>query len=150
MKTEKIILTNALKIYLGIVVYFFIMQLFNIAHISELRILNFVFVFWGVNSAVKANIFKNQANAYLTNLFIGFATSFAAVILIGASLMVYLFYINPSFIETIEKSFFWGNNLTPPIITFAIVIEGFASSIICSFIVIQYWKSYKISKDVSA
>jgi hypothetical protein len=147
MKTEKIIFRNALKIYLGIVVYFFLMLFLNAAHISELRILNFVFVFWGINSAVKTNIFKNQKNTYLANLFIGFATSFAAVIMIGASLMVYLFYINPFFIEVIKESFFWGNDLTPPIVAFAIIVEGFASSIVCSFIVIQYWKRYKIEKE---
>ena len=150
MTTEKIIFTNAIKIYIGIVLFFFLMKLLGIDHITELRALNFFFVFWGINNAVKNNIFKNNNNTYLSNLFIGFSTSFLSVIMISASLMIYLFYIDPSFIETIENLLLWGGNLTPPLISFAILIEGLASSIICTFIVMQYWKKYKIKDNAAA
>ena len=64
------------------------------------------------------------------------------MIIIG--LITYVSLIDPGFISVLEKSFLWGSNLTLPLIIFAIAIEGIASSVICSFILMQYWKNYKI------
>lgn len=150
MNAEKIIFRNAMKIFVGVVLFFFLMKLIKVDHITELRALNFLFVFWGINSAIKTNIFKNHNNTYFSNLFIGFSTSFLSVILISIALMIYLFYIDPNFVRTIENLFLWGSELTPPLITFAILIEGIASSIICTFIVMQYWKKYKINGSAAA
>ena len=143
MTVEKIVLVNALKIFAGIVLFFFLMKLFGLESVTELRLLNFIIVFWGVNSAIKKNFIENQNSAYLQNLVLGFFTSFVAVILTSISLTVYLFYIEPSFIEVLESSTLWGNSLTPPLMAFAIFIEGVASSMICTFIVMQYWKNKK-------
>ena len=60
MGTNQIIIKNALKIVLGIVIYFFAMKLFGLDTISELRFLNFLFVVWGINSAIKNNIQKTK------------------------------------------------------------------------------------------
>lgn len=144
MSVEKIVFINAVKIFVSIVLFFFFMKLLELDHLTELRLLNFIFVFWGVNSAIKKNFLENQNSAYLQNLFIGFFTSCAAVIMTSISLTVYLFYIEPSFIEVLENSTIWGDSLTPPLMSFAIMIEGVASSMICTFIVMQYWKNKKI------
>lgn len=144
MNTTKIIVSHALKIYLGIVLFFFLMKLLGLDHITELRLLNFIFVFWGINGAIKKNILKNNTNHYLSNFYIGFATSILGVILISVSLTFYLFYIQPSFINTIEDLNMWGANLSPPLVAFAILVEGLASSIIITFILMQYWKKYKL------
>ena len=142
MSVEKIVFINAVKIFVSIILFFFIMKILGLEHITELRLLNFVFVFWGVNSAIKKNMMEHNS-AYLYNLFIGFFTSFISVIFISLSLTIYLFYIDPSFIEVLEKSTLWGQTLTPPLMSFAILIEGVASSMICTFIVMQYWKNKK-------
>ncbi|MBL4644151.1 MAG: hypothetical protein JKY44_11235 [Flavobacteriaceae bacterium] len=144
MGTNQIIIKNALKIVLGIVIYFFAMKLFGLDTISELRFLNFLFVVWGINSAIKNNIQKNKDTFYISNLFIGVSTSVIAVGMIIIGLITYVSLIDPGFINVLEKSFLWGSNLTLPLIIFAIAIEGIASSVICSFILMQYWKNYKI------
>jgi len=144
MGTNQIIIKNALKIVLGIVIYFFAMKLFGLDTISELRFLNFLFVVWGINSAIKNNIQKNKDTFYISNLFIGVSTSVIAVGMIIIGLITYVSLIDPGFISVLEKSFLWGSNLTLPLIIFAIAIEGIASSVICSFILMQYWKNYKI------
>lgn len=144
MGTNQIIIKNALKIVLGIVIYFFAMKLFGLDTISELRFLNFLFVVWGINSAIKNNIQKNKDTFYISNLFIGVSTSVIAVGMIIIGLITYVSLIDPGFIGVLEKSFLWGSNLTLPLIIFAIAIEGIASSVICSFILMQYWKNYKI------
>jgi hypothetical protein len=64
------------------------------------------------------------------------------------SLNIYLSYIDPNLITAIEDLKIWGSNLNPVLITFAILIEGISSSLICTFILMQYWKKYKIARGV--
>lgn len=148
MGINQIIIKNALKIVLGIISYFFAMKLLGLENISELRFLNFLFVIWGVNSAIKNNIHKNQDTFYISNLFVGVSTSIVAVGIILVSLITYVSVIDSEFIIVLENSYLWGKNLSLPLIVFAISIEGIASSVICSFILMQYWKNYKI-KDLT-
>ena len=143
MGTNQIIIKNALKIVLGIVLYFFFMKFLGLENVSELRFLNFIFVVWGINSAIKSNIVNNKDTFYLTNLFIGVSTSIIAVAFTLIGLITYVSLISPEFIVVLEKSFLWGSHLSLPLIVFAITIEGIASSVICSFILMQYWKNYK-------
>jgi len=145
MDTSKIIINNALKIYLGIVIYFFVMKLLGLENITKLRLLNFLIVVWGVNAAIKQNIFKNHNNTYLTNLSIGFSTSVLAVISVAISLIFYVSFINDNLLYIMENSSVWAKNLTLGKVVFAILIEGLASSVICTFIIMQYWKKYKIN-----
>ncbi|MBL4905269.1 MAG: hypothetical protein JKZ00_04510 [Flavobacteriaceae bacterium] len=147
MGTNQIILKNALKIVLGIVLYFFAMKLLGLEKVFELRFLNFLFVIYGINSSIKNNIHKNKNTEYISNLLIGFSTSVLAVLITIAGLIIYVSFIVPEFIAVLEDSFLWGNNLSLGLIVFALLIEGIASSVICSFIMMQYWKNYKI-KDL--
>ncbi len=144
MGINQIIIKNALKIVLGIVIYFFAMKLLGLENVSELRFLNFLFVAWGINNAIKSNIKKNKDTFYISNLFIGVSTSVIAVGMVIISLITYISLIDPGFITVLENSFLWSSNLTLPLIVFAIAIEGIASSVICSFVLMQYWKNYKI------
>ena len=144
MDSNKIIINNALKIYFGIVAYFFAMKLLGLENIAELRVLNFAFVIWGVNTAIKKNISENLDNTYLTNLSIGFSTSILAILAIAISLTAYITLLDPSLLVIMENSSIWGGDLTMGLVLFAILIEGTASSVICSFLVMQYWKKHKI------
>ncbi|MDT0554014.1 hypothetical protein [Urechidicola vernalis] len=144
MSVEKIVITNAIKMYIGILLFFLLMKLVGLESVTELRMLNFLFVFWAVNAAIKKNIFENGNSIYFQNLFIGFFTALTALIFLVISLVFYLFYIDPSFLRILESSTLWGESLTPPLIAFAIFIEGIASSMICTFIVMQYWKNKKV------
>ncbi len=148
MGINQIIIKNALKIVLGIILYFFAMKLLGLESISELRFLNFIFVVWGINNAIKWNIIKNKDTFYISNLFIGVSTSILAVGMLIISLITYVSLIDPSFINVLGNSSLWGSNLSLPLIVFAIAIEGIASSVICSFILMQYWKNYKVENHV--
>ena len=143
MKLYKIICAQALKIYICIVLYFFAMKIIGADDIVQLRLLNFVFVFWGVNGAIKKNLHENKDSTFLINLFVGFTTSILTVLLTVISLVFYITFLYADFIHVIESSTFWGSELRLTIIVFAFLIEGIASSIICTFILMQYWKIYK-------
>ena len=144
METKKIIAQYAFKIYSGIALYFLVMKLLGLEHILVLRMLNFVIVIWGINAAIKTNIFKNNNSDYLTNIMIGAASSTIAVFASAISLLVYVSFINPGFIHELESSLMWGNNLNATLIAFVVFFEGTASSIVSTFIVMQYWKNYKV------
>lgn len=143
MTASKIIRIQTLKIFLCIVVYFFLMKLLGLDNVVELRLLNFVFVLWGVNGAIQKNVQLNKEHGYLQNMSIGLSTSSLAVILSTLSLAIYLQFIAPDFIKVFENSFVWGSSLTAPMVVFAVFFEGIASSVICSFIIMQYWKDVK-------
>ena len=145
MSSTKIIVNNALLIVAGIVGFFFLMKLFGLDNVSELRLLNFVFVLWGINRAIKMNIEQNKETLYLNNFSLGVGTSVLAVGITVLGLIIYVDYIDNSFMSVLEYSFFWGRNLTLPLVVFALLIEGIASSVICSFILMQYYKNYKVT-----
>jgi hypothetical protein len=143
MDPKKIILYNAFKTYVLIVIYFFVMKIFGLDEIVELRSLNFLFVIWGVNATVKKIILTNKNSAYLTNFGQGIATSFLAVGMTVISLIVYIGFVDSKLLQLMENSLVWGNQLSLAEVVFAIAVEGAASSVICSLIVMQYWKNYK-------
>ncbi|CAL2085965.1 hypothetical protein [Tenacibaculum sp. 190524A02b] len=145
MSKSKIILNNALLIFGGIVGFFFLMKILGLDNVSELRLLNFVFVLWGINKAIKTNITANQESLYINNFSIGIGTSALAVGLTIVGLITYVGFIDSGLITVLENSSFWGQNLSLPLIVFALAIEGVASSVICSFILMQYYKNYKVT-----
>lgn len=143
MSANNLVIRNAIFISAGIILYFFIMKISGLEGNSELRFLNFVFVFWGINNAIKSNIIQNGETLYVRNLAVGIGTSALAVGITVVGLIVYVSFINPAFIEVIRESFLWTGNITLPLLVFALLIEGIASSVICSFILMQYYKNYK-------
>ncbi|TYP96068.1 hypothetical protein C7447_1095 [Tenacibaculum adriaticum] len=149
MSTTKIILKNAFLIYAGIVVFFILMKLLGLDNVSELRFLNFIFVLWGVNNAIKTNMESNKENLYINNFSVGIATSVLGVAFTIIGLMIYVGFIQPDFITVLENSSFWGQGLNLTKMVFALAIEGIASSVICSFILMQFYKNYKVPKAIA-
>ena len=143
MSSTKIIINNALLIFTGIVGFFLLMKILGLDHVSELRFLNFAFVLWGINNAIKTNINANKESLYFNNFAVGIGTSIVAVGFTIIGLIFYVAFINSSLINILEDTGFWGQNLSLGLIVFALAIEGIASSVICSFILMQYYKNYK-------
>jgi hypothetical protein len=149
MTSSKIIINNALLIFGGIVAFFSLMKIFDLETVSELRFLNFGFVLWGINRAIKTNMDTNKESLYLNNFSVGIGTSVLAVGLSIIGLIIYVDFINPNFMTVLEDSAFWGQNLSLGLVVFALAIEGIASSVICSFILMQYYKNYKATVTIA-
>ena len=148
MSTDKIIIKHAFLIALLIGGFFLLCTLFGLEGNPYLRFLNLGFVVFGIYLAIKESIYKNGELKYLINLGIGIRTSAFAVILSVLGVIIYIQFINPDFINTMNNSFLIGGNLSIPKIAITLVIEGMASSIIGSFIMMQYYKNHdkKVSK----
>ncbi|MDB4297581.1 hypothetical protein N9901_02375 [Flavobacteriaceae bacterium] len=149
MTNQKIILKNSLKIYSAIVGFYLFMKIIGMADILEFRVLNILFVIWGINSAIKANIHENFDNSYLTNLSIGFSTGILAIISVIASMIVYVHFVDAELMILLENSSVWGSSLTLPKVVFAMTIEAMASCVISTFILMQYWKKHKINSLIN-
>lgn len=148
MNTNKIIFQNGFLIYACIVIFFLLMKLLGLDNVSELRFFNFVFVLWGVNRAIKMNINLNRESLYLSNWSVGIGASIVGIGLTILGLIVYVLFMQPSFMTVLENSNFWGRNLNLGMVVFALAIEGIASSVICSFVLMQFYKNYKISSEI--
>jgi hypothetical protein len=148
MKSTKLTIKYALTIYGALISYFFLMKLAGLEHFTELRLFNFFIVLGGLYLLLKENMTKNTSN-YFHNLFLGFRTAGLAIVLTVISLFIYLEAINPSFMNVLESSMVWGNDLTMFQVSLTIGIEGIASSYLLTYMVMQYMKNYNENTELS-
>ncbi len=132
-------LVNGLIIFLGIAIFFFIIDLLGLANNLYLKIFNVLFVFFGVNRTLKQNIDEGK-NDYLKNLISAGLTAFIGVILSVIGLVIYIYSKGgETYIANLSKQFiFGGANLNEYI--FGVLFEGLASGMIVVFITLQIWR----------
>ncbi len=140
-----------LILFACLVGFFLLMRLLNLANIFELRVLNFIFVFIVLRSAIHTFARKAQASYYedfIDFFWIGMRTASVGIISFAAFMAIYLDLIDPAFMEILEREENAGGIISPVIAAFAILLEGMASAMICSFIIIQWRKSRTVEKPL--
>ena len=140
------LLINGIIIFIGIGLYFLLIETLGLADQIYLRLLNFVFVIYGINRTIKAN-YHDGINGYLTNLLAGFLTGMVGLILGLVAFMVYIeAQGGDEFLKNFADSYVFGGG-DPSLyqFCFGLFIEGAASSMIVSFAMMQYWKD-KVEK----
>ena len=65
MKLPKEI-TNGFLIFVGIALFFLLMELLNLSNLFYLRLLNVLFIFYGVNRSLKMNLTEGK-NGFVPN-----------------------------------------------------------------------------------
>ena len=145
MKIKRIFF-NAVIIFIGIGLFFLLMEALNLSHIIYLRLVNFVFVIYGVNRTIRSN-FKDGINGYFTNLGSAFLTAFISLILSVLSFTIYAEYMGG--VEYLRKYasdyIIGGGDPSPPQFAIGLFIQGLAASAIVSFSLMQFWKD-KVEK----
>ncbi len=144
MKVQRI-LTNGFIIFIGIALFFFLMEALNLSDQVYLRLLNFIFVIYGVNRTIKQN-YKDGIDGYFTNLSSAFFTAvFSAVLTIFAFMGYAEYRGGERYIDTFVENYIFAGD--PSLYQFCIglFIEGLAASAIVSFALMQYWKD-KVEK----
>lgn len=140
MKLSRL-LTNGVIIFLGIGIYFLILDIAGLSHIFLLRILNILIVAYGVNRTIKANK-EEGIRGYNTNLLAGIATSMIGALLSISALLAYVDYKGgESYLTHLADSFIFGGG-EPNLSYYCIglLFESTAASLIVSFCLMQYWK----------
>jgi hypothetical protein len=144
MKVSRILI-NGLIIFIGIAAFFLIVEAAELKHQIYLRLINFVFVIYGVNRTIRSN-YKDHIDGYFVNFLSGIFTALASLVLGVFSFMAYLEYMGgEAYLHNFEDSYIFGGK--PEISSFCIglVVEGVAASMIVTFAIMQYWKD-KVEK----
>lgn len=140
------IFINGFIIFIGIALFFLLMETMGLADQIYLRLINFVFVIYGVNRTIRSN-YKEHTNGYFTNLMSGIFTALVSLFLGLAAFIAYVEYKGgEEYLHTFAESYIFGGG-EPSLYQFCIglMIEGFAASAIVSFALMQYWKD-KVEK----
>ena len=143
MKKDNTILIYAFLTYLSLGAYFLTVEFLGFADQTYLRMFNGVIVLAFMNHLIKANIKKN-VNGYLENFRQAFISSSVAVVLGGISLLVFLSFKDAAYVESIADGLLLVRAGEPSQIVGGILIEGLASTMIFSFVSMQYWKGVKL------
>lgn len=131
---------NGFIIFVGIGIYFLIMELLGLSNNFYLRILNVFIVLYGTNRTIKANIFDGNED-YLGNLTSGAMTAFIGVILSIIGLDIYIHLRGgETYIRTLSEAFLFGGSPSIYQYCLGLLFEGLASSAIGAFTLMQYWK----------
>lgn len=135
---------NGLIIFLGIGIFFLLMDFLGLTDKNYLRILNAFIVLYGINSTIKSNL-NNSKNDYFENLVSGFKTGIIGVFLGIIGLIIFIYIKGgESYLNKLSDTFFFGKDNN--IIKYCSVLffEGIASSLIGSFTLMQYWKGVEL------
>jgi len=145
MKASRIII-NGIIIFVCIGAFFLFMQVLGLHRNIYLRLVNFVFVIYGINRTIQGN-FKDNLNGYFTNIGSAILTGLVSLVL---SVMAFMLYAEQQGGEKYLQEFadtyiFGGSNPSPYQFGIGLFIEGLAASVIVSFALMQYWKD-KVEK----
>ena len=138
-------LNNGILIFIGIGIYFLIMELLGLSHLFFLRMLNIFIVIYFLNKTIKSNYNEGKAD-YLENLVSGTLTALIGVILSVIGLLVYISIRGgDAYLAKLSQNFLFGGG-TPSMNQYCIGLffEGIASSIIITFTLMQYWKDHPV------
>lgn len=142
MKSTNKTVAFGIYMFLSMIALFFIMKLFGLEKITELRLLNILIAVFFSNRLAKANLYSDsQRSSYLGNLSSLMLANLIAVFASALGLMIYVTAIDKGFMESVGNGFFLGNDLTLNQVIVAIVLEGSAAAAIISFTLMQYWKN---------
>jgi hypothetical protein len=139
---------NGILIFFGIGIYFLFMEMAGLADQHIFRLFNALIVLFGINKSIQYN-FKHSNDGYLENFVSGIVTGVVGIVasLIGLITFIYIKGGESYLVNLSDTYWFVGNT---NIIKYVAVLffEGIASTIIGSFILMQYWKGVSLSNTV--
>jgi hypothetical protein len=134
-------LVNGGIIFIGIGVYFLLIDALGFADLFYLRLLNVFFVFYGVNRTIETNIMEGKKN-FVDNAVSAMITSLVGVFLSIIGLVAYS-YMNggDSYVKSLPKTFLFGGNPSVNTYSICLLFEGIASSVIVTMLLMLYWNN---------
>lgn len=131
-------LSNGFLIFLGIAVYFLILSILGLSNLFYLRLLNVLFIFYGVNRTIQMNV-KNGQNDFVSNGVSAMATAVVGVSLSVLGLLIYIYARGgDAFVPTLAESFLFGGDPSVPAYCISLLFEGLASAVIVTLVLMLY------------
>lgn len=135
-------LINGFIIFLGIGIYFVLLELLGLSDVYLLRLLNIFIVAYGVNRTISGNHDAN-VHGYLRNFLSAVITSMIGAALSIVALLIYVEVRGgEEFLKALSQSFLiGGGDVGSYSYTISLLLfESTAASLIVSFCLMQYWK----------
>ncbi len=140
MKPSKEI-TNGVLIFLGISIYFLIMDALGYADLFYLRLFNVFFVFYGVNRTIEMNIAAGKSK-FVKNAVSAMYTSVVGVVLSIIGLVIYSYMKGgDAYVQSLSKTFLFGGNPSIEAYSICLLFEGIASSVIVTMLLMLFWNN---------
>lgn len=141
---EKIGLKYGLLTAAGLILYFFLMNILGLTHITELRFLNGVIMAIGIVLAIRSyKIFKAGEIGYFKGIGTGMIAAVTGSILFAVFMVAYVSIAGDQMIEMLTAEQYFGQRVeaTPGVVIFSVLmLEGLISGFLISFIAMQYFK----------
>jgi hypothetical protein len=141
IKNSNIALRYALLTTLGLILYFVLMRIIGLGSNTDLRVLNFLILFFGVYKSIAA--FKYTLGSgftYFRGLLMGVKTVLLTAIFFIIVILIY-YSFDPSFIDTILNQGKISGAQSIYGIVGAIFVEAVGSGFIMAFMCMQYLKT---------
>ncbi|MGM0579787.1 MAG: DUF4199 domain-containing protein [Bacteroidota bacterium] len=132
-------LIGGILVFIGLVVYFLIMNVVGLVHNLELRALNIFIMGAGVFYSIKSIKEKNEEFNYFKGIGTGMLTAVVSSLTFSIFIFIYLLS-NPDFLQEIKNVEPFGNYLNAFLISFIIIMEGSGSGFFLSFGIMQWYK----------
>lgn len=126
--------------FAGIALFFLLCKLLGWENIPFLRAFNFVIVFYFTNKLARLYHLQLKENGYL-RMFAALALSNVVTVALSvASFALYCVLLDPDFALRFVGGLLWTDHITLKQACLALTMEGMASGVILSYILMQYWK----------
>ncbi len=140
MKSTKEI-TNGCIIFITIGIYFILMEMLKLSDLFYLRILNILFVFYGVIRTIQMNLDEGKKK-FVSNAVSALFTAIIGVVLSIIALVIYSHLPGgDTFVQSLSESFLFGGNPSIDAYSISLLFEGLASSVIVTMLLMLYWNN---------
>lgn len=137
---NKIVLKNALLIFIGIAAFFLTMDFVGLAGENYLRALNAFIVMYGIRKTIKDNYSRDEMD-YFENFISGFLTGVLGVFMGIIGLVIFIYIKGgESYLSVLSDTFFFGGKVSIIQYCGVLFFEGVASTLIGTFILMQFYK----------
>ena len=137
-----------LRIAAALILFFLIMKFIGLGHHAELRLFNLVILTVGVFLALKKfkQTHSDRMN-YFRGLIMGVATGGIASAIFGVFLFIYM-KLDSSLMQSIIENEPMGRYLNAYIASFIVVLEGFFSGLLVTFVILNWVATDEVSARV--
>lgn len=133
-------LCNGVIIFIGIALYFLLMEVLHLSNFFVLRLFNILFIYYGVHRTLKANFAEDKTN-FADNAISALLTSLTGVLFSIMGLIAYIYAKGgDEYIKTLSESLLFVGS--PSVMTYniSLLFEGIVSAVIVTFSLMLYWK----------
>ncbi len=129
--------------FLAIGGFFLAVNIIGYGHITELRVVNILFVVLFSNLLARRNWLEQDGIEYVGNFLSILSANIVNVALCMIGFIVYISLYDPDYLNTISNGLLWNSESSIAQILIALFFEGIAGGTIVSFAIMQYWKDRK-------